>query len=68
MKYEVVEAAGEWIVRCEEAEVARFEGQAAALQEVARRLRDSEPQAAAQLALRFQSREAGRRPQTRISK
>jgi hypothetical protein len=55
--YEVVEAAGEWIVRKAGLEVARYDAQAAALQAVAERMRkESGGDAAAAFAMRFQSR------------
>jgi len=61
MKYEVVEATGAWIVRHAGLEVARFDGQAAALQDVARRLGET-PQARsdgpAKLSLKYRAREA----------
>ena len=57
--YEVVEAAGEWIVRRHGQEVARFEAQSEALQAVAERMRrESGGDAAAAFAMRFQSRMA----------
>ncbi len=57
MKYEVVEATGTWIVRCAGLEVARFDGQSAALQDVARRLRDeTRPDGVTKLRLRFRER------------
>jgi hypothetical protein len=55
--YEVVESAGEWIVRQGGREVARFAAQSAALQAVAERLRrESGGDAAVAFAMRFQSR------------
>jgi hypothetical protein len=55
--YEVVEAAGEWIVRQGGREVARYPAQSAALQAVAERMRkDSAPDAPASYAMRFRSR------------
>jgi hypothetical protein len=55
--YEVVEAAGEWIVRQAGQEVARFDAQAAALQAVAERMRqESGGDAAVAFAMRFQNR------------
>jgi hypothetical protein len=41
--YEVVETAGEWIVRHAGLEVARYDAQAPALQAVAERLRKEDP-------------------------
>ncbi|RAK58715.1 hypothetical protein DJ021_02310 [Phenylobacterium hankyongense] len=59
MRYEVVESAGEWIVRHRGVEVARFERQGAALEEVARRLRGSPVEdESASLAMRFEPRRA----------
>lgn len=55
--YEVVEAAGEWIVRKAGLEVARYDVQAAALQAVAQRMRqESGGDAAVAFAMRFQAR------------
>jgi hypothetical protein len=55
--YEVVESAGEWIVRHAGREVARFDAQAAALQAVAERMRkESGGDAAVAFAMRFQNR------------
>jgi hypothetical protein len=55
--YEVVEAAGEWIVRRGDLEVARFSAQSAALREVAERLRhEADPDAAASFSMRFSTR------------
>lgn len=55
--YEVVESAGEWIVRHGGQEVARFDAQTAALQAVAERLRqESGGDAAVAFAMRFQNR------------
>lgn len=55
--YEVVESAGEWIVRHGGQEVARYEAQTAALQAVAERMRrESGGDAAVAFAMRFQSR------------
>lgn len=57
--FEVVEAAGEWIVRHAGKEVARYEAQAAALQAVAQRMREhggtDHPVA---FAIRFAARDA----------
>jgi hypothetical protein len=59
MRYEVVESAGEWIVRHRGVEVARFGRQALALEDVARRLRESPVEdEAASLAMRYESRRA----------
>ena len=55
--YEVVETAGEWIVRKAGTEVARYPAQAAALKAVAERMRqESGGDAAVAFAMRFQSR------------
>jgi hypothetical protein len=55
--YEVVEAAGEWIVRRRGLEVARFDAQAAALQAVAQRMREElEDDQPVSFSMRFQSR------------
>lgn len=55
--YEVVEAAGQWIVRRGGLEVARYDAQAAALRAVAERMReDSVSDAPVSFSMRFQSR------------
>jgi len=55
-----VEAAGEWIVRRGEMEVARFKVQSAALQAVADRLREEcVPDAPVSFSLRFDARAKG---------
>jgi hypothetical protein len=57
MKFEVIETGGEWIVRCNGAEVARFNDQLAALAEVTGRLRDAEERDASySLAMRYAAR------------
>lgn len=56
MKFEVVECAGEWIVRREGQEVARFATQDEALNDVAARLRDADATQPASLAMRYQRR------------
>jgi hypothetical protein len=57
--YEVVESAGEWIVRHGGREVARFDAQTAALQAVAERMRqETGGDAAVAFAMRFQNRNA----------
>lgn len=54
MRYEVVEETGEWIVRSEGSELARFADQDAALQDVATRLRDADGSTPASLSVRYQ--------------
>ena len=55
--YEVVETAGQWIVRRAGLEVARYDAQAAALRAVAERMRqESGGDAAVAFAMRFQNR------------
>ena len=55
--YEVVEAAGEWIVRQAGQEVARYDAQAAALQAVAERMRHEGPRdQPVSFGMRFQTR------------
>ncbi|CAN7219692.1 hypothetical protein LJR219_000742 [Phenylobacterium sp. LjRoot219] len=55
--YEVVEAAGEWIVRQSGQEVARYDAQAAALQAVAERMRlDGARDRPVSFGMRFQTR------------
>jgi len=56
MKFEVVESAGEWIVRCEGQEVARFAAQEEALNDVAARLREADASQPASLSMRYQRR------------
>jgi len=57
MKYEVIETGGEWIVRSDGVELARFGAQAEALDHVALRLRDAEPGVdAVSLRVRYQAR------------
>jgi hypothetical protein len=54
MRYEVVEETGEWIVRSEGFELARFTDQDAALQDVATRLRGADGSTPASLSVRYQ--------------
>jgi len=56
MRFEVVEDAGEWIVRSEGCELGRFADQEQALHDVAERLREADASAPAALSMRFQSR------------
>jgi hypothetical protein len=57
MNYEVTEDAGEWVVRCEDAEVARFADQDDALAHVAERLKARETDSASySLTMRYQNR------------
>ncbi|CAN7577591.1 hypothetical protein LJR225_004309 [Phenylobacterium sp. LjRoot225] len=57
--YEVVEAAGEWIVRQGGLEVARYDAQTAALQAVAERIRSEDARdRTVSFAMRFQSRKS----------
>jgi hypothetical protein len=56
-KYEVIEQAGDWIVQHEGVELARFEQQALALNDVAQRLADADVgEAGASFAVRYQAR------------
>lgn len=56
-KYEVIEQSGHWIVQQEGVELARFEHQAHALDDVARRLADAEvDEAGASFSVRYQAR------------
>jgi hypothetical protein len=59
MQYEVVEERGDWVVRREGAELARFSDQNTALADVSRRLREVEPDAPARLSVRYERRRAG---------
>lgn len=54
MRYEVVEDTGEWIVRSEGCELARYADQDAALHDVADRLRDADASTPASLSVRYQ--------------
>lgn len=56
MRYEVVEDTGEWIVRSEGSELARFTDQDAALHDVASRLRDADNSKPASLSVRYQAK------------
>ena len=57
MKYEVVEQLGEWIVRRDGLELARFSEQLEALADVADRLHEAhEAEASYSLAVRYQAR------------
>lgn len=57
MKYEVIEAGGEWIVQREGVELARFAEQSEALDDVAERLRQVQPgEAAVSLRVRYAAR------------
>lgn len=59
MRYEVIEQSGSWIVQQQGVEVARFDQQVLALDEVARRLRESGgSDGSASLSMRYQSRSA----------
>lgn len=57
MRFEVVESAGEWIVRREGEEVARFARQDEALSHVADSLRNA-GEGVASLAMRYQAKRA----------
>ena len=58
--YEVVETAGEWIVRRAGQEVARYDAQDSALQAVAERLRlEDARDGPVSFAMRFQNRREG---------
>jgi hypothetical protein len=57
MKFEVIEILGEWIVRRDGVELARFGDQLQALADVAERLSDGErSEGSYSLAMRYQSR------------
>jgi hypothetical protein len=57
MNFEVIENSGEWIVRRDGVEIARFGDQVDALADVAARLRDAEEvEASYSLAMRYQAR------------
>ncbi len=56
MRYEVVEEAGEWIVRREGRELGRFADQDEALHDVASRMRDADASTPASLSVRYQSK------------
>jgi hypothetical protein len=58
MKYEVIQAAEDWIVQSEGVELARFAEQDLALEHVAARLREAEPGAdAVSLSVRYRARD-----------
>lgn len=56
MKYEIVESAGQWIVRREGGEVARFCEQGLALAHVASRLKVEAGDGPASLSMRYERR------------
>lgn len=56
MRFEVVEGAGEWIVRSEGCELGRFDEQDQALHDVAERLRDADASEPAGLSVRYLNR------------
>lgn len=56
MRYEVVEDAGEWIVRSGDQELARYRDQDRALTDVADRLRSADRSEPSSLAVRYQAR------------
>ena len=57
MKFEVIESLGEWIVRRDGVELARFSEQLDALADITERLRDAEElDASYSLAMRYQQR------------
>lgn len=56
-KYEVIEQSGDWIVQHEGVELARFEEQTLALNDIAQRLSDPDVgDGGASVAVRFQAR------------
>ena len=58
MRYEVVEDTGEWIVRSDGCELARYPDQDAALHDVADRLRNADSSTPASLSVRYQAKSA----------
>jgi hypothetical protein len=56
MRYEVVESAGEWIVRREGTEVGRFVSQDEALNHVSERMRETACEGSASFAVRYERR------------
>ena len=57
MKFEVIEGSGDWIVRRDGIEVARFDQQLEALADVSERLRAAgEAESSYSLAMRYQAR------------
>jgi hypothetical protein len=57
MKFEVIETSGEWIVRRDGVELARYSDQPEALADVGERLRDAgETDASYSLAMRYERR------------
>ena len=58
MKFEVVESVGEWIVRRDGVELARFGEQLDALADIAERLRGAaQPEVSYSLAMRYEARD-----------
>lgn len=53
MRYDLTEIAGQWIVRCDGAELGRFDDQTVALEDIALRLEASQPRLAS-LAVHFE--------------
>jgi len=58
MRFEVVEEQDLWVVRSEGRELARFNDQDSALNDVAARLREADADAPAKLSVRYLSRRA----------
>lgn len=56
MRFEVVEDGDEWIVRSENAELARFGDQEEALNDVALRMRDADASGPASIRVRYKGR------------
>jgi hypothetical protein len=57
MRFEIIEQAGAWVVRSEETELARFDSQAKALEDVAVRMRQADRSKPASLVVRYEQRE-----------
>lgn len=60
MRYEVVEERGEWIVRSEGCELARFRDQDTALGDVAQRLRAADTATSASFSVHYEHRGGSR--------
>lgn len=58
MRIEVIECAGEWIVRSEDHEVGRFADQQKALRAVTERWRGADASELASLSMRYENRAA----------
>ena len=58
MRYELIEDKVGWIVRCEGQDLARFDAQSMALDDIARRLKAADTSVPSSVAVRYQTRTA----------